>query len=355
MTIDRNEALKRLRETPWVAPDGSEECTTAYFTAADAEGIARLFYTVYGEELPVDTCYIPERLIDENRRGTMRSVVARCVSGEIVAHVALYRSSPRNPNLYEYGLGLTLPAYRSSIAFARVCQAAMKRVGSDAIDGFFCESVCNHVVTQKLALQSRAVETALEPALMPAGAYTTEGSAAGRVACVMSSFRVARDTRRVVFVPPPYRAEIEFMMNGLALDRELRVSEDALPAVDSAIDVERFAAAGVARCTLTSAGGPGDARRRARARVGAARLRAQVQLIVDLGQASCGAARRCAARAIRSAVCCRRGSATTACCCRNISFRPISRTSICTRRAPRRARTGPTRLAARGGLNSLRP
>ena len=292
MTMDRNAALRRLRETHWVAPDGSAECVAGYFADDDAEGIARLFYDVYGEGYPVDTCYIPERLIEENRHGAMHSVVARSAAGEIVAHVALYRSSPRNPHLYEYGLGLTLPSYRSSIAFARVCQAAMKLVGGDAIDGFFCESVCNHIVTQKLALQSKAVETALEPALMPAAAYTAEGSADGRVACVMS-FRVARDKRRVVFVPPPYREEIEFMMSGLGLDRELRAAESTLLTLldaPSAIDVERFASAGVARCTLTRAG------RDLAIRVGEIERElaqagyALVQVFVDLGQASCGAA-----------------------------------------------------------------
>ena len=289
MTIDRNAAIRRLRETPWVAPDGSEECSAGYFEPADAAGVARLFYTVYGEGYPVDTCYLPERLIEENRSGAMHSVVARTDSGEVVAHVALYRSSPRNPQLYEYGLGLTLPAYRSSLVFSRVCQAAMKLVGSDAIDGFFCESVCNHVVTQKLALQSKAVETALEPALMPAAAYTAEGSAAGRVACVMS-FRVARDQRRVVFVPPPYREEIEFMMSGLGLDRELRVAEGAPAEANSAIDVERFAAAGVARCTLTRAGQDLAARVAELERELAQAGYALIQVFVDLGQASCGAA-----------------------------------------------------------------
>jgi hypothetical protein len=292
MTLDRNEALRRLREAHWVAPDGSEECSTGYFEPADAAGVARLFYTVYGEGYPVDTCYIPERLIEENRSGALHSVVARTDSGEVVAHVALYRSSPRNAKLYEYGLGLTLPSYRSSLVFSRACQAAMKLVGGDDIDGFFCESVCNHVVTQKLALQSRAVETALEPALMPAAAYTAERSAAGRVACVMS-FRVARDQRRVVFVPPPYRAEIEFMMSGLGLDRELRVAESTLltlPDAPSAIDVERFASAGVARCTLTSAGNDLAIRIGEVERELAQAGYALVQVFVDLGQPSCGAA-----------------------------------------------------------------
>ncbi|MBS1227694.1 MAG: hypothetical protein H6R17_971 [Proteobacteria bacterium] len=287
--MDRSEALRQLRTTPWTAPDGSEECTVGCFEPADAEGIARLFYAVYGEGYPVDTYYIPERLIDENARGAVRSAVARTASGDVVAHVAFYRSSPPNPKLYEYGLGLTLPSYRSSLVFSRACQAVLKLLGTDDIDGIFGESVCNHVITQKLSLQAKMVETALEPALMPADAYTTEHSAQGRVACVMF-FRFARDQRRVVFLPRPYLAELEFMMSGLGLDREVRVSQDALPAVDSVIEVARFASAGVARCTIKTAGHDLAARLAELESEWAQNDYALIQVFVDLGQASCGAA-----------------------------------------------------------------
>ena len=286
--MDRIEALRQLRETPWTAPDGSEKYTVGYFEQTDAPGIARLSYTVYGEGYPVDTYYIPERLIEENARGAIRSVVARTGSGDVAAHIAFYRSSSPNPKLYEYGLGMTLPSYRSSLVFSRVCQAVMKLLGSDAIDGIFGESVCNHVITQKLSLQSKMVETALEPALMPADAYTTEHSAQGRVACVMF-FRVARDARRVVFVPQPYRAEIEFMMSGVGLDRELRVAESTLAEADSVIDVARFASAGVARCTLTRAGRDLAMRVAEIERELARNDYALIQYFVNLGQANCGA------------------------------------------------------------------
>jgi len=289
--MDRVEALRQLRETPWTAPDGSEKYTVGYFEPTAAAGIARLSYTVYGEGYPVDTYYIPERLIEENERGNIRSVVARTASSDVVAHGALYRSSPPNPNLYEYGLAMTLPSFRASMVFARVTQAAMKLVGTDNIDGIFSEGVCNHIITQKFSALLKGVETALEPALMPADAYTTEQSSEGRVACVIS-FRVVRDQRRVIFLPRPYLAELEFMMSGLALDRELRVSQDALPALpeaSSVIDVRRFASAGVARCTLTTPGDDLATRLLELESELAQQDYALIQVFVNLGQASSGA------------------------------------------------------------------
>lgn len=64
----------------------------------------------------------------------------------------------------------------------------------------------------------------------------------------------ARSAPGCFSAPAVFRSELEFMMSGLDLDRELRISEDALPAVASVIDVARFPSAGVARCTVTVAG-----------------------------------------------------------------------------------------------------
>ena len=107
--MDRTEALRLLALDRHTVPEG-EEYTAGYFEPADGPGVARLFYAVYGDGYPIDTYYIPERLAEENRCGTIRSVVARTAAGDVVSHVAFYRSSPPNPNLYEYGVGLTLPS-----------------------------------------------------------------------------------------------------------------------------------------------------------------------------------------------------------------------------------------------------
>ena len=132
--MDRIEALRLLALDRRTVPEG-ENYTAAYFEPSDGPGVARLFYAVYGEGYPIDTYYIPERLAEENRLGNIRSVVARTDSGDVVAHVAFYRSSPPNPHLYEYGVGLTLPSYRSTMAFFRTTQLVMQLVGTDGIDG----------------------------------------------------------------------------------------------------------------------------------------------------------------------------------------------------------------------------
>ena len=280
--MDRTEALRLLALDPQTVPEG-EEYAAAYFEASDGPGVARLFYAVYGDGYPIDTYYIPERLAEENRLGNIRSVVARTTSGSVVSHVALYRSSPPNRNLYELGVGLTLPCYRSSMAFFRATQLITKLVGTDGIDGFYGEAVCNHIITQKLSRHAQSLETALEPALMPARAYEREQSAAGRVGCLVYS-RVDRDCRRPLYLPAPYRDQLEFILDGLNLDRGITVSDAGIPGGAGEIEVQRFDFAGVARCTVKVPGAGVASRLAELERELRAQSYAVIQFFVDLGK-----------------------------------------------------------------------
>jgi len=250
--MDRTEAIRLLQEQHRTVEEG-QDFTVGFFEPEDAPGVAQLFYAVYGDGYPVDTFYIPEKLIAENRCGNIHSVVARTPSGDIITHIALYRSSASNPNLYEFGLGLTLPAYRTSTAFFKSCNLLMQLAGKDGINGFFGEAVCNHTVTQKLCQYVKSIETAVEPALMPARAYETEQSAEGRVGCLLYS-RVIVDNRRTLHMPPSYRNQLETILEGLNLDREIVYPETKLEEGKAQMDIKRFDAAGVARCTLTAPG-----------------------------------------------------------------------------------------------------
>ena len=285
--MDRGEALRLLALDPLEVTE-TEEYQAGFFEPSDSQGVARLFYAVYGDGYPIDTYYIPERLAEENRLGNIRSVVARTASGLVVSHVACHRSSPANPNLYEMGVGLTLPAYRSSRAFSVVAQLVMELAGTDGVDGFYGEAVCNHTITQKMFRQYQTLETALEPALMPAEAYRAVEGGAGRVGCVVHS-RVARDCSRPLYVPSAYREQLAFILDGLGLDRELLVGGASPSGGGARIDVQRFDAAGVARCTVAAPGEDLAARLRELEQGELPDNCALVQFFVDLGQPWSGA------------------------------------------------------------------
>jgi hypothetical protein len=225
-----------------------------FFRPEDGSGVARLFYTIYGEDYPVADYYFPDRIIKANESGDVRTVVARLDTGEVVGQTALYRGSPPNPGLFEFGQMLILPEYRHSFLALRLMLFVKDRLaGSEGVDGIFGEAVCHHLVTQKMSPKMRTSPCGLEIALMPEGAYAKE-RAAGRVSCLIAA-RVDCDRRRELFLPGCYRDAMEFVLEDLSLDREVVFATDAAPASgETSMDTKLFDFAGVLRCQVNEAG-----------------------------------------------------------------------------------------------------
>jgi hypothetical protein len=84
---------------------------SSIFPPEDAEGVSRLFRTVYGDSYPIKTFIEPKLLIEENAAGRTISSVARTPKGDIVGHAALFHSAPYE-RVCESGAGLVHPSYR---------------------------------------------------------------------------------------------------------------------------------------------------------------------------------------------------------------------------------------------------
>ena len=252
MTNERKEAIEHLTAETRPMPS-NVPFQVRFYRPEDGPGVARLVFAVYGDGYPIDTYYLPERITEASLNGNLHSVVAVTADGDVVSHLALIRSSPPNPNLYELGLGLTLPAYRPTKAFGRCHRLLMTLPGSRGIDAMYGEPVCNQVVTQKMAIMTSSVETALEPAIMPASIYDRGHGGEGRVACLMF-FRVSTDHVRPLYVPLAYREDLKLLMDGLNLDRDMMYDAcEPLSGVTS-LEIRHFSATNVTRCTVIAPG-----------------------------------------------------------------------------------------------------
>jgi len=225
------------------------------FRPEDAEGVRRLFLSVYGEGYPIRTYLEPERLIAENADGRTLSSVARTPTGDVVGHNALFRSAP-HPGVYESGAGLVHVAYRGGKGlFTRLVAHGQEEAGHrPEVDAIFGESVCNHVFSQKMCRSLGWQTMALEVDLMPAAAYTQEKSAPGRVASLLD-FRTIRTRPHQVYLPTVYEDDLRFLYEGFDDSRDLIRSEEPLPAGGrTRIQAQRFDFAQVARLAVTDVG-----------------------------------------------------------------------------------------------------
>lgn len=147
-----------------------------------------------------------------------------------------------------------VPYRKSSAAYWMtkfLCETLAPELG---IDGFYGESVTNHVATQKMMRLVSARTTGVELMLMPAAIYAVEKSAPGRVTCI-AGFRIDRDKPQKIFVPECYQPLLANIASRMNLQHEI-VSDRSHPVPDapSCIAFRCFDSAGVMRITLRGVG-----------------------------------------------------------------------------------------------------
>ncbi|MBM4328080.1 MAG: GNAT family N-acetyltransferase [Deltaproteobacteria bacterium] len=224
------------------------------FRPDDAEGIARLFRAVYGEDYPIKVFYDPPALTRANQEGDYYSIVARSKSGEVIGVVHLFRSAPCR-SVYEWGVGLVLKEWRRM----GVSTALAKYMGEEVVPRFgmhtvFGEAVTNHLTMQKMMPEYGYVATALEIGLMPGEAFAGEGVTAGRVTTLLG-FRCYRDEPQTVYLPAVYEEALRFMYSDVTRERRFREADQPIPS-ESVCDAKMtvFDFAKVARIGFYQAG-----------------------------------------------------------------------------------------------------
>ena len=252
--MSKEEAIALLKQRQLEIEPG-QKYEVGPLQPGDGQGVAQLFHTVYGDSYPVADYYIPEAIERLNAEGKVLTVVARLSSGAVAGQGAYYQSSPPNKALFEFGQLLVAPEYRNTSVAARITMEMnrLSRTMSQA-QGFFGEAVCTHFVTQKLVKKHCYAECGLEISLMPAGAYAKEGAGAQRVSCLLGA-RVDRDRHAALHLPECYRKELELILGGFSLDREIVFSRsDAPDGALSSLESETFDFAGVERVQALTVG-----------------------------------------------------------------------------------------------------
>lgn len=232
-----------------------QEVVVDRFRPEDAQGVARCFKRVYGDDYPIRTFYDPELLNRENKAKRLISVVTRTVGGQVVGHNGLFNSDPCNPNLYETGSGLVLPEYRNTAKLFSRMVSLGEKIGKElGLEGVYGEPVCNHSYTQRLMENLKYGTYALEVDLMPAEAYAKEDSASGRVS-VLWSFKTLVPKPHTVYIPEPYRDFFDLAYRNLDDARQVEASDQPLPeSLSTRIETQVFDFAKVARMAVHEMG-----------------------------------------------------------------------------------------------------
>ncbi|MCD6533902.1 MAG: hypothetical protein J7L25_07475 [Deltaproteobacteria bacterium] len=226
-----------------------------HFKPEDAEGVASLFRSVYGDNYPIRAYIDPELLKTENAAGRIISSVAKTPNGDIIGHNALYQSAPYK-KIYESGAGVVHADYRGGHGIFTDMVTHGFEVGKQqfGVELVYGETVCNHIFTQKLGHKIGFVTRAIEVDLMPAAAYSKEKSAKGRVSTTLN-FKTLKAHPHTIYLPPLYEQQLRFIYETLDDQRTFILANQSLPkSVKTQLKTEVFSFANVARIAVMENG-----------------------------------------------------------------------------------------------------
>lgn len=250
MPRTRQECLDWLRANPTVIESG-QKVEVGPFRPEDAEGVARLYFAIYGENFPLDYVYDPEQIAAANAGPDLYQFVGRTPRGEVVGVSALFRIAP-NPKIMESGGLMILPSYRGGFLVTDLSKATLDTVPREQnLAAVFAQSVCDHLMTQKLARRFGYHRFALELEAMPARPEGSIDGVGGRIS-LLNELRLFGDTPHAVYIPERHA---DFLHAGYArwgLTREFPAGEELRGATRS--EVQSMDAASLAKLLISEPG-----------------------------------------------------------------------------------------------------
>ncbi|MBK5964601.1 hypothetical protein CCR95_11045 [Thiocystis minor] len=230
----------------------SQSYTADPFRPEDAPGIARLFYGAYGDRFPIDYVYDPQAIVALNTGPDLYHVVGRTPRGDIVAVCGLYRNPP-GTGIMESGSTIVDPNYSAGKLLLRMQEMVNRDLPRTlGLNALFGQSVCDHLVTQKLCVRFAARPYALElGALAPRPEERDYGSRE-RVS-LLDAVQVFEDIPHAVHLPAIYRDCLEPLYARHGLQRT--ILPDCEPSRDvTEAAIARYPDSGMIKMTVVRLG-----------------------------------------------------------------------------------------------------
>jgi hypothetical protein len=221
------------------------------FRPEDAQGVAELYYAVYGENFPVDYVYDPKEIAAAAQRKETHLVVGRTETGDIVGLYALFRNPP-GKHIMEAGSWIVLPSYRNTTLAMRMA----KRIHTTPpphleLNAMFGQQVCDHLITQKMGVKYNTIASGLEIEAMPPRPEGGVDKGGDRIS-LLDGVIVYRDIPHAVYLPVPYAETFRKIYTSGELSRKFL--EDGDPAQTSTCTVQSMDHASLIKMTVHEPG-----------------------------------------------------------------------------------------------------
>ncbi|MHB8108919.1 MAG: ATP-binding protein [Syntrophorhabdaceae bacterium] len=194
-----------------------------FMDPSEALEVSRLFYRTYGYKYLSEVMYYPDKLVELNRDGLMRSIVAVTGDGEIAGHLAMIRET-LDDMIAETGKGAVKQKFRGFDIFTAMQEFLNDQAQDFGIKGLYGRAVTAHMFSQKMTEKTGYKDCALLLGFAPAGIFKGTGVSAQRETCVYSFRAVAELPENSVYLPSHHEPILQRIYANLKLERKFRKS-----------------------------------------------------------------------------------------------------------------------------------
>lgn len=127
----------------------TEQLQVRNMTVEDALQVSRCFYDVFGYEYGNELVYYPQRLIDFNRAGLLKTVVAATPDGYVLGTESLERPD-LNTQLFEAGMVCVRPAARNYGVARAIGHHLENLLKGEGVAGIWAACVTSHTFSQRI-------------------------------------------------------------------------------------------------------------------------------------------------------------------------------------------------------------
>jgi anti-sigma regulatory factor (Ser/Thr protein kinase)/N-acetylglutamate synthase-like GNAT family acetyltransferase len=197
--------------------DEQGEIEVRDMTKVDAPQVCQCFYAGYGYTYGYGDLYYPERLIELETSGHLKSVVAVTPKGRVVGHSALVLENP-DDCWGELAMAIVHPNYRGHHLFDRMFTMLTEKARAMKLESLFAHAVSIHPISQHVLHKLGMKDTAILLGYAPPSKISEEAGAHQRQSFVVEALILNTEVKRPKLYPARHRSMVEWLLKDFSYE-----------------------------------------------------------------------------------------------------------------------------------------
>lgn len=207
----------------------TNQCYVRPLESSDAAEVSKSVYKTYGYSYPYEHVYYPDRIMQLNNSGRMKSVVAVSDKGEVAGHSALLFWDD-NTRIAEMSQGVVKPKFRTQGCFTRMTEYLIEKARSDGLAGIFARPVTNHTYSQKVGHTYGLGDCAVSLGYIPASVNFKEmdSTPGERMSLLVQFLYLWKPSDSIIYAPIHHADIITKLYQNLGVSPRIEIPDSSV-------------------------------------------------------------------------------------------------------------------------------